>query len=72
MIVGLTGNTYNYNDAVPRLLRAGNAVFAPHFDFQSELDTPDKHISRNIRAIVDRRAKWIGTSMLASVTIFEQ
>ena len=58
----------NYNDASRKLVKQGYAVFSPLFSFRSYADADETEIPKNMRAILDKKAKWLGTSLAAIET----
>lgn len=60
--------TDNYNNASRRFLSEGFIVFSPLFSFRSFADEENTDIPRNLRDILDIRAKWAGTSLVAIET----
>lgn len=69
LICNFNGST-NYNDAARRLVKEGYIVFAPLFSFQPFVDGDATDIPKDMRAVLDLRAKWIGSS-IAAIELFK-
>ncbi|QGQ97758.1 hypothetical protein EHS13_24150 [Paenibacillus psychroresistens] len=57
--------TFNYTDAGRRFVEEGYIVFAPFLIFRSHVDNDETIIPANMRLIMDERAKWVGSSLVA-------
>lgn len=60
----------NYNDASRRFLQEGFIVYSPLFSFWPFVDRDSTEIPKDMRSILDIRAKWLNTS-LAAIEIFK-
>jgi hypothetical protein len=60
----------NYNDASRRYVQEGFIVFSPLFTFLPCVDKDNTIIPRDVRSILDVRAKWLDSS-LAAIEIFK-
>ena len=63
-------DSMNYNDASRRFLKEGFIVFSPLFTFWPYVDRDCTDIPKDVRSILDLRAKWIGSSLM-SIEIFK-